>query len=481
MRAWFSLCLFALLACGSENPSSDGGAEVDASVRDSGVDTGRDGGDVAPDASLANDTAAQLEAHYETYGGRDAFSAVHRDALETLLYAEDEIAAGDLEAARERLDALLEGGGFDARGWPSSSDPVNVGSPVAYYGLRMVDQIVRLDRPVTGTLQMTAVVATCAEVSRPTLPDLEAEVVNLDVDPRVLADDARVLHQATALFRRWVQAISGLEVRLVVAPMEGCTTVTYTDDGSIVVSYPDANQMVESVSAEVRSTTNLWWVVAPSGVQGDGRGFGRHFITGGMSGYGRGQPLFLSDDAWFLRKPEHLGTGDYTDVERRAYHPQWFQHEFMHHLFRTWPDFGLEDTSHQWFDRGTWPADFVGSIEPDYYAEALEKRLLDATPSLAEALAVLSPGPLGATPLTALEGAYERRPVENGYHEVTVRVAGGVATWRNAAGASWALVVEDGYLRAAPTSPYPDESVFLDREGEVVVALWFLGERYERL
>jgi hypothetical protein len=318
-------------------------------------------------------------------------------------------------------------------------------------------------------------------VSRPTLPDLEAEVVSLEIDPRILANDARVLHQATALVRRWIQAVSGLEVRLVVAPMEGCTTVTHTDDGAIIVSYPDATEMVESVAADVRASTNLCWVIAPSGVPGDGSGYGRHFITGGMGMYGFGQPLFLSDDAWFLRKPEHLGSGDYTDVERRAYQPQWFQHELMHHLFRTWPEFGLEVVSHQWFDRSTWPGDFVGSIEPDYYAEAIERRLLDATPTLAEALSVPGPVPIGSTPLTVIEGSYERRPVENGYHQVTVTATDGVATWTNADGASWGLVVVDGYLRTLPGSPYPDESVLLEREGDAVVALWFLGERYARL
>jgi len=41
-----------------------------------------------------------------------------------------------------------------------------------------------------------------------------------------------------------------------------------------------------------------------------------------------------------------------------AYFPQWFQHEFFHHLYRSYPDLKLEAASHQWFDRLSWPRDF---------------------------------------------------------------------------------------------------------------------------
>ena len=41
-------------------------------------------------------------------------------------------------------------------------------------------------------------VAPCASVSRPTLPDLEPETVDLDIDPSILAEDAALLHTATA-------------------------------------------------------------------------------------------------------------------------------------------------------------------------------------------------------------------------------------------------------------------------------------------
>jgi hypothetical protein len=435
-----------------------------------------------PEPAPSTSTAADLAAFYEAHGGVAAFPAFHVRALEALLYGEDDLVAGELAAARARVDAVVaEAPWSDAR-WRDGVgyEGLNIGDPIAYYGLRMLDQILELE-PVasTGTLTMTAVVATCATVRRPTLPDLAPETVERTVDPRILADDAALLHAATRLFRRWVRAITGgLDVELVVHPMEGCTTVDFTDDGSVVVSYPDAAGMVDSVPAAVAGPTDLWWVVAPSGVPGDGSGYGRHFITGGMGGYGAGLPLFLSDDAWFTRKPEHLGQGPYSDVEVRAYQPQWFQHEFMHHVYRTWPQFGLEDEAHQWFDRGTWPDDFVGVWESDYYIESVNKRLLTATPPLAEGLT--APEPFDATALdaAALVGSYERQPVQNDWHRVEVTNEGALR-WTNAAGASWSLEIRDDGLWAGPDCPYGEQAIPVEVEG-VVQVLWFGGEAYRR-
>ena len=454
-----------LAACVSNSPKSG------SSTSETGDDTGT--------AVAAPQTAEQLATYYATYGGAEAFPAHHAWAVETLLYAEDELAAGELASARARLDALFAELPLSTEGWLEGygTAGTNVGYPVAYAGLRMLDQILRLEPvEVRGSIQLTAVVAPCARVSRPTLPDLAPEVVELDIDPRILADDARVLEQSTALLRRWVQALSGLEVTLVVHPLAECTEVSYTDDGSVIVSYPDASAMLAAADADVGASTQLWWVIAPSGVPGDGSGYGRHFITGGMSRDTIGRPLFLSDDAWFLRKPEHLGAGDYTDVERRVYQPQWFQHELMHHLFALWPALGLEETSHQWFDRGTWPSDFVGVYEPDYYIEALDKRILDAEPSITEALQIAPPADLGDLELALLAGRYLRLPVENDWHTVEVSVSDTDITWTNAAGVSWALEVRDGRLYSAPDSPYGEQEVGVELSGEQVAALWFNGE-----
>ena len=55
--------------------------------------------------------------------------------------------------------------------------------------------------------------------------------------------------------------------------------------------------------------------------------------------------------------------------------------------------------------------------------------------------------------LQALIGKYERRPVTNGWHEVTISIAAGGAEWRNAAEAVWAVEAA-GEAWVCPASPY---------------------------
>jgi hypothetical protein len=441
--------------------------------------------DAAPlDAATAAPTSALLESFYAEHGGRARFAEPIAAAVEAMLLAEDDVAAGDLASARARIEAVFAAWPYASDGWPVEAPAgLNLGSPVAYYGLRMLETIVAagpLER--TGTLHMTAIVARCATVTRPTLPDLAPETVPLELDPEVLANNAQVLRESTDLFRHWVTAITrGLAVELRVEVMEGCATVTYTDDGRVIVSYPNTDEMVAGIPEAVARDTDFFWVVAPSGVPGDGSGYGRHFITGGMGGIGA-RPLFLSDDGWFVRKPEHLGRGRYHPLERRVYLPQWFQHEFMHHLFRTWPQFALEASDHQWFDRSTWPEDFSGRFEPDYYAEAIHKRLLDASPSLAEGLQGVEYADLDVLALAAIEGTYQRTPVLNDWHLVTVTAVGPrEARWTNQAGVSWSLSVREGALFSGEDCPYGEVrlDVELDGGGQVA-ALWFGGERYGR-
>jgi hypothetical protein len=150
-----------------------------------------------------------------------------------------------------------------------------------------------------------------------------------------------------------------------------------------------------------------WWLIYPSHVPEQYPAFqNAEFVTGGMgTGPVGPSPYFIIDDRWLLRKPPHIGTGTYSKIEREAYLPQWLQHEFFHHLFRTYREFGLEDTPHQWFDRNTWPVDFVGRYEADYFHEAVYKRFLTATPPLSAALRYATAGaPLHMFDTQALVG-----------------------------------------------------------------------------
>jgi hypothetical protein len=207
-------------------------------------------------------------------------------------------------------------------------------------------------------------------------------------------------------------------------------------------------------------------------------------------------PFFIIDDRWLVRKPPHIGTGEYSSIERSAYLPQWLQHEYFHHLFRTYPEFGLEDTPHQWFDLGTWPPDFVGLYEADYFHEALVKRLQTATPPLNVSQRYSTVGaPWDQLTIDDLYGTYQRNPVLNAWHigDIRYRVSGPWVEWLNTAGVRWRLHddILNGRLLTGPDCPYYSYfngrkfNILLERDllGDLTAQIRgfaFMGEVYER-
>ncbi|MFG0319244.1 MAG: hypothetical protein ACF8XB_18380, partial [Planctomycetota bacterium JB042] len=259
-----------------------------------------------------------------------------------------------------------------------------------------------------------------------------------------------------------------------------------------------------AVPDDVRRETDWWWVLYPSHVPERHAPFATtEFVTGGMGvGPDGASPCFIVDDRWLVRKPPHLGRGAYSTIERRAYLPQWLQHEWFHHLFRTFPEFGLEADDHQWFDRLRWPDDFEGRIEPDYYHEALHRRLKGAVPPMHHRLRYATPSRsvLMRLQTADLLGPYRREPVENDWHEGVVERAGtrhgpAVLRWTNAAGVSWGLEPDlaNGALRTGEDNPYhashPETSDFhlvlrRDDDGESVpevAGFRFLGGVYAKV
>ena len=83
--------------------------------------------------------------------------------------------------------------------------------------------------------------------------------------------------------------------------------------------------------------------------------------------------------------------------------------------------------------------------------------------------------------LNILIGTYERRPIENGYHEVEIFMKNGKLMWKNADSIVWSLELKDGKLWSGSDSVYGEKELGAYIEDESVFALSFLNENYIRV
>ena len=337
---------------------------------------------------------ALLEPH-----GAGNFSPQFVEALTTFAEAEELWRRSDFATAKARLDDLwlrYPPGDPSWSSLPFRPFGLNLGWPTAYYGLRMLSDMTDWrvgggtpDLPTSRTVRMTVLVAGQSSGIEPrTVAEIQSGTgvpVLHEVDGR-LTD--RVIRESLLLFQDYIGAMTqgGLRVEADILRLPATNLDVHAHvlgTGGYYAGLVDASTVFASVPDTVRDETDWWWLLYPSHVPEQHAPFASsEFITGGMGAGPGGSPMFLIDDRWLVRKPPHLGSGPYSALERRVYLPQWLQHEFFHHLYRTWPEFGLEDAGHQWFDLSTWPADFVGRYEADYYHESLVRRLQGATPGL---------------------------------------------------------------------------------------------------
>jgi len=386
-------------------------------------------------------------------------------------------AAERFSDARKVLDALWRDFPPGHRTWVEARHRPkgrNYGVPPFYYALRMLSDMTvwrlqrRGDRDAgTGSLRLTVVlIGGSAGVQPRSARELSAgsgtrvrHRLHPSIKPR-----AALFGQSLWLFAEYTTFLTDGRLRLSVdfVELDDLQVPVRTQPGppaSADLSPAAWPEIWRRVPAAVRRKTDWWWVIYPSHVP-TGPDFARkEFITGGMAAGPNSGPVFLIDDLWLVRKPPHLGSGALSPLERRAYLPQWLQHEFFHHLFWRFAALGLEKTPHQWFDRATWPADFTGRYEPDYYREALHRRLFKAARPLHELLwYARRPWPVVDPPTAGdMAGRYLRSPVANDWHEGDLKsIAAGRFIWQNRAGRSWHLKYdpEAGVLVSESDNPY---------------------------
>ncbi len=442
-----------------------------------------DGMDVVSDGGTGagtSDTDAQLAAFYARYGSRQSFPASYVAILEGVLRAEDELKAKAYGNARSRIDAIF-------RAYPLTNDiwwsgygygkpGAHLGEPPGYYAMRMLDEVasvgVSAPAPSSDPLLMTVVMPACSNITH------NGQVTTHWLNQELVANDYSVLRQSLSILQLYVWAISGGTLRLELEFYRQPNCFQVAPPAYVTGAY---GTPLNEVPPAIAERTDMWWLIYP----GEQTQYGGLFQGGGMGGHAGNSPVFISEDLWPIRKPDSQGGGDRIAVERRLYMPNWLSHEFYHHLFARAPQFGLEQTSHSWFTRSTWPADFVGQWEPDYYAEALHKRFY-RTPDLIRTI-LMNPF---VSRLVAADfvGSYQHKPVQNGWHQVSIKLEGGALWWTNAAGARWSLSWRNGELWTGSDCPYGAQRVGIggravDNLGKPVRgvgAVTFEQGRYER-
>jgi hypothetical protein len=422
-----------------------------------------------------------------------AQTALFRESVDAFLGAEQAYRSGAYQKSSQILEAFwaLHPQGTqewsramaDARSLAASKGS-NFGTPACYSALRMLTECVvwRLraaggvavpERRIRLTVVLVGHSSGIQPASLAELRQHSGREVSHSLDASLAAHTAEFLDQSTFLFTEYIRAITGgrLRIERAVLPLPDLDVPVEAVERSLDIAggardlwfaglAPGAvSKIWQAIPDAVLAKTDWWWVLYPSHVPEQFPDFaGKDFITGGMGlGPDGVAPAFLIDDRWLVRVPPHLGFGEYTEAERRAYLPQWLQHEFFHHLYRTYPVLQLETVSHQWFDRQRWPPDFEGLLEADYYAESVHRRLQAASPPLDVALRYAPPPKelFAKIAPAMLRGKYRCEPLLNKWLEGVID-GDAQLRWTNAAGVSWALKpdLKNGVLETDADNPY---------------------------
>lgn len=79
-----------------------------------------------------------------------------------------------------------------------------------------------------------------------------------------------------------------------------------------------------------------------------------------------------------------------------------------------------------------------------------------------------------------ITGSYQRKPVENGWHQVQITLENGRLWWKNQAGSRWSLTYQNGVLKTGTDCPYGVKTVTIRQTGGVLSSLSFLGDTYQK-
>ncbi len=336
--------------------------------------------------SLGN---TDVNAFYDMYGGPSAFGDNTRDVMERFLLAEEALYNGLVEESRDIVNGIWDDYPIASDAWTmgfSSPKDVNLDSPNVYGSVRMLHRILEYletappNHIPERVLTHTMIEVDCLTGTMPRTAD-EIEQGTGETATRSFSTSLERHHyyRAHRLFGRYIEAITegalGYEIKFIRQDDGKCAPAEVKKGWSGPLNWYEP---LTVLSPEVEEETDLYTVLFP-----DFRpthllaelDYG--FTTGGMGSH-QGRPVFICTDAALTS--QHA----VHDTHLRAYNPHWLHHEYSHHLHSIYPEYKLEETAHSYFDRGTWPADFEGRWQWDYYDEAYLKRYRGSSPSLSE-------------------------------------------------------------------------------------------------
>ena len=524
IRLWStSICALVLLlgGCGGGGgDTADGsGSEDNRAVTPVG-----DAEAATLESLQAVQPAGGLQRWMAAYPG-DVFSAELQAKAGAFFDAQTAYQRGDYATAKRLLDAIWARYPVATTAWRQGATLPGLAEQEPYYALRLLTDATawRLRRQASGLpirpqpLVLTVLMPLKSQANDPTTRvELAAAAGPLrirNLDPLAAANSGLALREALWLYGEYLLASTDgrVQLQMRVWPLNMTAQLKVGESaGTGQVAFQNYDELLAAVPYTVRRTTDQWWLLYP-GVVPKAAAIRDTiwFVTGGMSGY-NASPVFVSDDTWLLQRSRNSiygSAGPSTTEDRLNYFPQWIHHEFFHHLALRYPELALEPSSHNWFNRSTWPADFVGLHEADYFNEAMTRRVLASAGGSAELTRRLwhkRPGVafFGLLDVQSILGRYEV-PVEGATNEWLRGVierhpqAGqaGVSPlrWRNDAGVSWGLVpdvdaqgrLRSGVLTTDADNPYaatlPTMDMLLNMDfaapkTSTVRALWFGGE-----
>ncbi|HVJ92518.1 MAG TPA: hypothetical protein VM580_22105, partial [Labilithrix sp.] len=224
--------------------------------------------------------SAELADYFENNGGRRAYGDVASDALTTFIRAEALYFRCEYAKAKELLAALWKRHPPGDNDWHRATASVaqtNLGSPTAYYALRMLTDAVNYRlapaKNVKATdIVMTVVLVGCSEGIQPRsfkeLNNGTGVKVKNRLDSRLAGDRIDpILNSSVRLFREYITAMTDGRLKLqtrVHRLSNVCVPVDASAKPYRRAAMSDESPIWAGLPQKVKDTTDFWWTLYPS-------------------------------------------------------------------------------------------------------------------------------------------------------------------------------------------------------------------------